>query len=151
MKNVLVVLFFVLWIAPSNAQEILDVNDLKEPTKVLLDDIKQRKKAHDQKGFLNLNEYGINVFAINLVEAIRFHLKGSGARVEGDNVILRQTMSIKYIKDYPIWVVDGVIFNQQPDINFNTIRKVRILKSLAETNRYGALGNAGVIELFTNQ
>jgi len=151
MKDVLAVLFFVLWIAPSNAQEILDVNDLKEPTKVLLDDIKQRKKAHDQKGFLNLNEYGINVFAINLVEAIRFHLKGSGARVEGNNVILRQTMSIKYIKDYPIWVVDGVIFNQQPDINFNTIRKVRILKSLAETNRYGALGNAGVIELFTNQ
>ena len=151
MKEVLVVLFFVLWIAPSNAQEMLDINDLKEPTKVLLDDIKQRKKAHDQKGFLNLNEYGINVFAINLVEAIRFHLKGSGARVEGDNVILRQTMSIKYIKDYPIWVVDGVIFNQQPDINFNTIRKVRILKSLAETNRYGALGNAGVIELFTNQ
>lgn len=151
MKDVIAVLFFVLWIAPSNAQEILDVNDLKEPTKVLLDDIKQRKKAHDQKGFLNLNEYGINVFAINLVEAIRFHLKGSGARVEGDNVILRQTMSIKYIKDYPIWVVDGVIFNQQPDINFNTIRKVRILKSLAETNRYGSLGNAGVIELFTNQ
>jgi len=151
MKDVLAVLLFVLWIAPSNAQEILDVNDLKEPTKVLLDDIKQRKKAHDQKGFLNLNEYGINVFAINLVEAIRFHLKGSGARVEGNNVILRQTMSIKYIKDYPIWVVDGVIFNQQPDINFNTIRKVRILKSLAETNRYGALGNAGVIELFTNQ
>ena len=151
MKEVLVVLFFVLWIAPSNAQNILDVNDLKEPTKVLLDDIKQRKKAHDQKGFLNLNEYGINVFAINLVEAIRFHLKGSGARVEGDNVILRQTMSIKYIKDYPIWVVDGVIFNQQPYVNFNTIRKVRILKSLAETNRYGAIGNAGVIELFTNQ
>ena len=151
MKEVLVVLFFVLWIAPSNAQNILDVNDLKEPTKVLLDDIKQRKKAHDQKGFLNLNEYGINVFAINLVEAIRFHLKGSGARIEGSKVILRQTMSIKYIKDYPIWVVDGVIFNQQPYINFNTIRKVRILKSLAETNRYGAIGNAGVIELFTNQ
>ncbi len=151
MKATLPFLFLVLWLAPSNAQEVVDVNDLKEPNKVLLDDIKQRKKAHDQKGFLNLNEYGINVFAVNLVEAIRFHLKGSGARVEGDNVILRQTMSIKYMKDYPIWVVDGVIFNQQPDINFNIIRKVRILKSLAETNRYGALGNAGVIELYTNQ
>lgn len=151
MKATLPFLFLVLWLAPCNAQEVVDVNDLKEPNKVLLDDIKQRKKAHDQKGFLNLNEYGINVFAVNLVEAIRFHLKGSGARVEGDNVILRQTMSIKYMKDYPIWVVDGVIFNQQPDINFNIIRKVRILKSLAETNRYGALGNAGVIELYTNQ
>lgn len=151
MKATLPFLFLVLWLAPCNAQEVVDVNDLKEPNKVLLDDIKQRKKAHDQKGFLNLNEYGINVFAVNLVEAIRFHLKGSGARVEGDNVILRQTMSIQYMKDYPIWVVDGVIFNQQPDINFNIIRKVRILKSLAETNRYGALGNAGVIELYTNQ
>ena len=60
-------------------------------------------------------------------------------------------MSIKLFRDYPLWVVDGVIFEQQPEINFNTIRKVRVLKSVAETNRYGALGNAGVIELYTNQ
>lgn len=133
------------------AQEILDINSLEAPNEVLMDDIIQRKKAHDQKGFLNLNEYGINVFATDLVEAIRFHLRGSAARIEGGEVILRQTMSIKYFRDYPLWVVDGVIFNQQPQVNFNTIRKVRILKSVAETNRYGALGNAGVIELYTNQ
>lgn len=133
------------------AQEVLDINSLEAPNEVLMDDIKQRKKAYDQKGFLNLNEYGINVFATDLVEAIRFHLRGSAARIEGGKVILRQTMSIKYFRDYPLWVVDGVIFNQQPQVNFNTIRKVRILKSVAETNRYGALGNAGVIELYTNQ
>ena len=133
------------------AQEVLDINSLEAPNEVLMDDIKQRKKAHDQKGFLNLNEYGINVFATDLVEAIRFHLRGSAARIEGEKVILRQTMSIEYFRDYPLWVVDGVIFDQQPQVNFNTIRKVRILKSVAETNRYGALGNAGVIELYTNQ
>ena len=133
------------------AQEVLDINSLEAPNEVLMDDIKQRKKAYDQKGFLNLNEYGINVFATDLVEAIRFHLRGSAARIEGEKVILRQTMSIEYFRDYPLWVVDGVIFDQQPQVNFNTIRKVRILKSVAETNRYGALGNAGVIELYTNQ
>lgn len=145
------VLILVFLSTTLRAQEILDINSLEAPNEVLMDDIIQRKKAHDQKGFLNLNEYGINVFATDLVEAIRFHLRGSAARIEGGEVILRQTMSIKYFRDYPLWVVDGVIFNQQPQVNFNTIRKVRILKSVAETNRYGALGNAGVIELYTNQ
>lgn len=151
MKKKLQLICFLTGCFFTQGQVIIDVNELKEPDPKLIDDIIQRKKAYDQAGFFNLNEYGINVFAPNLVEAIRFHLRGSAARIEGDKVILRQTMSIKLFRDYPLWVVDGVIFEQQPDINFNTIRKVRILKSVAETNRYGALGNAGVIELFTNQ
>ena len=151
MKQITALILFFLGTTYLRAQKVLDINTLEAPNEVLMDDIKQRKKAHDQKGFLNLNEYGINVFATDLVEAIRFHLRGSAARIEGEKVILRQTMSIEYFRDYPLWVVDGVIFDQQPQVNFNTIRKVRILKSVAETNRYGALGNAGVIELYTNQ
>lgn len=151
MKQQMVLLCFMLMGVFTFGQIIIDVNELKEPDPKLMDDILQRKKAHEQMGFINLNEYGINVFAPNLVEAIRFHLRGSTARIEGEKVILRQTMSIQNFRDFPLWVVDGVIFEQQPQINFNTIRKVRVLKSVAETNRYGALGNAGVIELYTNQ
>lgn len=150
-KAIFILGFIVLAFFYGNAQEVVDVNTLPQPSSEILNKwIEEAQSAQtNEKGFKNLNEFGINVFAPNLVEAIRFHLRGSGARITGDQVILRQTMSIQYMKDAPLWVVDGVIFEQEPFVNFNTIRDVRILKSAAETNRYGSLGNAGVIEIVT--
>ncbi|MGA0414763.1 MAG: hypothetical protein ACO3MZ_02370, partial [Flavobacteriaceae bacterium] len=69
---------------------------------------------------------------------------------QGDRVILRQTMSIQYMREQPLWVLDGLIYDNEPYVNFNTIRKVRVLRSAAETNRYGSQGNAGVIEIITD-
>lgn len=134
-----------------HAQKVVDVNELPQPkAKEINKWIQEEQSAQTKnKGFKLVNAYGVNVFAPNLVEAIRFHLRGSGARIEGDQVILRQTMSIQYMKDFPLWVLNGVIYEREPFVNFNTIREVRVLKSAAETNRYGALGNAGVIEITT--
>ncbi len=133
-------------------QEVVDVNNLPEPNQKALNVLTQKVQSARvvEKGYQNLNEHGINIFAPSLVEAIRFHLKGAGARIQGDRVILRQTMSIQYMRERPLWVLDGLIYDNEPYVNFNTIRKVRVLRSAAETNRYGSQGNAGVIEIITD-
>ncbi|MGA0430811.1 MAG: hypothetical protein ACO3M9_02390 [Flavobacteriaceae bacterium] len=133
-------------------QQILDVNTLSTPDLQTVESLYKKEQSPQvfEKGYHNLNEYGINVFAPSLVEAIRFHLRGSGARIENDRVIIRKTMSIQYMREQPLWVLDGIIYDKEPFVNFNTIRKVRVLRSSAETNRYGSQGNAGVIEIVTN-
>lgn len=69
-----------------HAQKVVDVNELPQPkAKEINKWIKEEQSAQTKnKGFKLVNAYGVNVFAPNLVEAIRFHLRGSGARIEGD-------------------------------------------------------------------
>jgi hypothetical protein len=50
---------------------------------------------------------------------------------------------------YPIWDVDGVIFDEEPPLNLDNIKDVRILKTLAGTNRYGSAGAGGVVVVQT--
>lgn len=49
----------------------------------------------------------------------------------------------------PIWVVDGVIFPNQPFIDPNQIESINILKDAASTALYGARGASGVIQVIT--
>ncbi len=46
---------------------------------------------------------------------------------------------------YAIWDVDGVIYEDEPPMDLNNIEDVRILKTLAGTNRYGSAGAGGVV------
>ena len=48
------------------------------------------------------------------------------------------------------WIVDGQQFNFPPNnIALQNIREVKVYESLAETNKWGQLGRAGVVEIIT--
>ena len=48
-------------------------------------------------------------------------------------MILRESLSFKSGKIYPLWVVDGQIFDNPPEtLPYQNIRDVRVYKSLAE-------------------
>ncbi|WGK63910.1 carboxypeptidase-like regulatory domain-containing protein [Croceiramulus getboli] len=54
-------------------------------------------------------------------------------------------------QDYPVaWEVDGVFTNDEPlGLDLNQIQDIRVLKSLAATNRYGSMASGGVIVIKT--
>ncbi|TVZ57134.1 carboxypeptidase-like protein [Lutibacter sp. Hel_I_33_5] len=58
-------------------------------------------------------------------------------------LIIRESTSIN-TPYYAIWDVDGYIFEDEPPIDLNNIKSVRILKTLAGTNKYGTRGVGGV-------
>jgi len=78
--------------------------------------------------------------------------KVPGARIETTTgkFILKEATSINYVPDV-LWEVDGVIYNREPDLDLSQIKSVHVLKSLAATNRYGTLGNGGVVVVETKQ
>ena len=114
----------------------------------------KRKKAFEKQKLLyekkGLNAWGINENAPNLVMAIREHL--GSARIDSQRglVIIRQSESMNNSQPYPLWIVDGLQFNFPPNnIALQSIREVNIYESLSETNKWGQLGRAGVVEIIT--
>ena len=107
----------------------------------------KQKLLYEKKG---LNAWGINENAPNLVMAIREHL--GSARIDSQRglVIIRQSESMNNSQPYPLWIVDGLQFNFPPNnIALQNIREVNIYESLSETNKWGQLGRAGVVEIIT--
>ena len=50
----------------------------------------------------------------------------------------------------PVWDVNGMIYTEEPTfLDVQQIESITILKSLAETNRYGSLGRSGVFVIKT--
>lgn len=108
----------------------------------------ERQKIRYQKR--GLNPWGINENAPNLVMAIREHLGSARIDTQRGLVIIRQSESIKNSQSYPLWIVDGQQFNFPPNnIALQNIREVKVYESLAETNKWGQLGRAGVVEIIT--
>ena len=107
-----------------------------------------RQKIRYQKR--GLNPWGINENAPNLVMAIREHLGSARIDTQRGLVIIRQSESMKNSQSYPLWIVDGQQFNFPPNnIALQNIREVKVYESLAETNKWGQLGRAGVVEIIT--
>ncbi|SDB67485.1 CarboxypepD_reg-like domain-containing protein [Flavobacteriaceae bacterium MAR_2010_188] len=50
---------------------------------------------------------------------------------------------------FAIWDVDGVIYQDEPQIDLNSIENIRVLKSVGQTNRYGSIAAGGVILVTT--
>jgi len=97
-----------------------------------------------------LNAWGINENAPNLVLAIREHLGSARIDTQRGLVIIRQSESMNNAQAYPLWLVDGQQFNFPPEnIPLQNIREVNVYESLAETNKWGQLGRAGVVEIIT--
>ena len=108
----------------------------------------ERQKIRYQKK--GLNPWGVNENAPNLVMAIREHLGSARIDTQRGLVIIRQSESMKNSQSYPLWIVDGQQFNFPPNnIALQNIREVKVYESLAETNKWGQLGRAGVVEIIT--
>jgi len=117
---------------------------------------------------IGLNEYGINTKAFNLIEGIRRRLTGVQIADPSTGLIrLRSSASINNSKTIPAFVVDNQIYvipdelvedaiqrgvplwSLYPPVQLDDIIDVEVLRSLAETTKYGLLGNAGVIKITT--
>ena len=107
----------------------------------------KQKDRYQKRG---LNAWGINENAPNLVMAIREYLGSARIDPQRGLVIIRQSESFSNAQKYPIWIIDGQQFDSPPDgLVLQNIRKVKVYESLAETNKWGQQGRAGVVEIIT--
>ena len=151
MKKSIYNLLFLLIMGSCFAQTQIEA---KELTKKEIKALKRQKAFEKQKlryEKRGLNEWGVNENAPNLVAAIREHLGSARIDLQRGLVIIRQSESFNNAQAYPLWLVDGQQFNSPPNnLAFQIIREVKVYESLAETNKWGQLGRAGVIEIITS-
>ena len=143
-------MFFILIVETAFTQDKIIAKDL---TKKELRSLK-RKKAFEKQKFQyekrGLNAWGINENAPNLIMAIREHLGSARIDPQKGLVVIRQSESFSNAQSNPLWIIDGQQFNFPPEsLPLQNIRKVRVYESLAETNKWGQQGRAGVIEIIT--
>ncbi len=97
-----------------------------------------------------LNAWGINENALNVVMAIREHLGSARIDTQRGLVIIRQSESLTTSQAYPLWIIDCQQYSFPPSsMAIKNIREVTIFESLAETNKWGQQGRAGVIQIKT--
>ena len=127
--------------------------EAKELTKKELRALKKQKAFEKQKVRYEkrgLNAWGINENAPNVVMAIREHLGSARIDTQRGLVIIRQSESLTNSQAYPLWIIDGQQYSFPPSsMALQNIREVTIFESLAETNKWGQQGRAGVIQIKT--
>ena len=127
--------------------------EAKELTKKELRALKKQKAFEKQKVRYEkrgLNAWGINENAPNVVMAIREHLGSARIDTQRGLVIIRQSESLTNSQAYPLWIIDGQQYNFPPNsLALQNIREVTVFESLAETNKWGQQGRAGVIQIKT--
>ena len=127
--------------------------EAKELTKKELRALKKQKAFEKQKVRYEkrgLNAWGINENALNVVMAIREHLGSARIDTQRGLVIIRQSESLTNSQAYPLWIIDGQQYNFPPNsLALQNIREVTVFESLAETNKWGQQGRAGVIQIKT--
>ena len=148
----LIIIYIVLTGVSINAQEKILLKGL---TRKEIKELKKKKREQeriDKYTSMGLNKWGIDENAQTWYLALKFHLPTS--RQANGLPILRQYQSFteESSKIFPLWIIDGQQFSSPPqDVQAlsSLIRKVRILVSAAETNRWGKQARAGVIVLET--
>ena len=147
----LFIIIFLIFISfEVSAQNEIEAKELskKEIRALRKEKAFEKQKIRYQKR--GLNPWGINENAPNLVMAIREHLGSARIDTQRGLVIIRQSESMKNSQSFPLWIVDGQQFNFPPNnIALQNIREVKVYESLAETNKWGQLGRAGVVEITT--
>ncbi len=150
MRIALFLMFFILIITSAFSQDKIIA---KELTKKEIRSLKRKKAFEKQKVRYEkrgLNAWGVNENAPNLVMAIREHLGSARIDPQRGLVIIRQSESFSNTQNYPLWIIDGQQFNFPPNsLSLQNIREVKVYESLAETNKWGQQGRAGVIEIIT--
>ena len=150
MKLFLIIIVLIFISHEVTAQNEVEARELskKEIRALKKEKAFERQKIRYQKK--GLNPWGVNENAPNLVMAIREHLGSARIDTQRGLVIIRQSESMKNSQSYPLWIVDGQQFNFPPNnIALQNIREVKVYESLAETNKWGQLGRAGVVEIIT--
>lgn len=147
MKHLLLLsLAFTIGATTLSAQENQDTITLKEVK------VKGKRKRKRTKPRIELNEYKVDVNAPSLIQALRAHL--GTAKVRDNRVIVLNDRMYAPTSGnpYALWVIDGIIYGEQapPGLDLNSIRSVKVLKSLLETSAYGFRGSSGVIEITTD-
>ena len=145
-----IIIFLIFISFEAVAQNEIEAKELskKEIRALRKEKAFEKQKIRYQKR--GLNPWGINENAPNLVMAIREHLGSARIDTQRGLVIIRQSESMKNSQSYPLWIVDGQQFNFPPNnIALQNIREVKVYESLAETNKWGQLGRAGVVEIIT--
>ena len=147
MNRYLILLFtFVIGTTPLCAQKNQDTITLKEVK------VRGKRKRKQTKPRIELNEYKVDVNAPSLIQALRAHL-GTAKIRDNRVIVLNDRMYAPTSGNpYALWVIDGIIYGEQapPGLDLNSIRSVKILKSLLETSAYGFRGSSGVIEITTD-
>lgn len=150
MKLFLIIIVLIFISHEVTAQNEVEARELskKEIRALKKEKAFERQKIRYQKK--GLNPWGVNENAPNLVMAIREHLGSARIDTQRGLVIIRQSESMKNSQIFPLWIVDGQQFNFPPNnISLQNIREVKVYESLAETNKWGQLGRAGVVEIIT--
>ncbi|CAI8194738.1 MAG: Uncharacterised protein [Flavobacteriaceae bacterium] len=147
MKHFLLLLLaFTIGATTLSAQENQDTITLKEVK------VKGKRKRKRTQPRVELNEYKVDVNAPSLIQALRAHL--GTAKVRDNRVIVLNDRMYAPTSGnpYALWVIDGIIYGEQapPGLDLNSIRSVKVLKSLLETSAYGFRGSSGVIEITTD-
>ena len=146
-----------------NIEMVLKENELNEVTltsdgkvgKTLSQAKKREESFTTSRGEINPSRSGfalsfldgkeISSMYNSLGEALDGKIPGVRYDYVNKLLIVKPISSINTIL-YPIWDIDGVIYdNEPPTINLDDIIDVRVLKTLAGTNRYGSAGAGGVV------
>ena len=148
--SVTIFIFFGLYFI--NAQEKVILKGMTKKEIKALKKQEKEKERIDKLTSMGLNQWGIDENAQTWYLALKYYLPT--ARQAGGIPILRQyqTFTKESSKTFPLWIINGQQFSSPPqDVQALSphIRKVRVLISAAETNRWGKQGRAGVIMLTT--
>ena len=93
------------------------------------------------------------VASMSLVDALASRIPGARKmtdRMGNKNIALRGRQSFKTAGDQVLWEIDGVLYNNPPNLNASQVKYVEVLSGLAATNKYGSEGAGGVILVKTN-
>lgn len=152
-----------------NIDMILYANELDEvvlkvngksgkPGKVLERSKKVDEEFSTSRGTFNPKTAGFSVGYVageevsnvyeSLLQALQgkiagYSIKNGAAYIRGGGMSINQKQPVS-------WEVDGIFTTTPPNIDLSQIKKIRVLKSLASTNKYGSLGAGGVIVIQTN-
>ncbi|MFK2819684.1 carboxypeptidase-like regulatory domain-containing protein [Flavobacteriaceae sp. LMIT009] len=85
---------------------------------------------------------------LTLGEALAAKMPGVRYDQQTKRVIVKPRMSPN-TPMFPIWDIDGMLFDEEPPLDLSNVLSVRILRTLAGTNRYGLEGAGGVIVVQT--
>ena len=145
-----VLTFFMLCIV--KAQGKISLKGLtKKEINAIKKEVKEKKRIL-KLASMGLNQWGIDENAQTWYLALKYHLP-SARQAEGLPILRQyQTFTQESSKTFPLWIINGQQFSSPPqDVQALSphIRKVKILISAAETNRWGKQGRAGVIMLTT--
>ncbi|MDB4768235.1 MAG: hypothetical protein ABF304_08505 [Flavobacteriaceae bacterium] len=137
-----------LWPSEGNAQE---ARVSKKEARMIERGLKRKEKKNSK--FRELNEFGIDIYATNVIQAIRRHL--GTAKIEGNKVIVMRDRIGSFTDGeppYALWDVDGNLIGKTPPpgLDLLSIRKVTVYRTVydIQTN-YGLAGGQGVIKINT--